>query len=856
MEAQLAEAVQIAQTLAYGNSSSATQTTLAITDGNALTLTATGSLSFNQTGTNTLELIGSAVGGSGTDSQTIAYGNSSSATQTTLAITDGNALTLTATGSLSFNQTSTNTLELVGAGIDTSNANFDNLTASTTLTALGDSNLATTTITGPLTTSGAVTNNGNLTNNGAVTNNATTTLKGALVDSNGNVGTAGQHLSSTGTATAWVTPTSGTDSQTIAYGNSATTTQTTLVITDGNALTLTATGSLSFNQTSTNTLELVGAGIDTSNASFDNLTVSTTLTALGDSNLASTTITGPLTTSSSVTNNGPVTNNATTTLGGALVDASGDVGTAGQVLSSTGTSTNWVDSFAPISGTATNSTLHWNGTAWVENTGLQSDGTSTTSLTTELIVANNATVTGTLEVTGNTTLTADLYVGANSTASGTLTANSTTTLKAALVDGAASSGTAGRVLTSTGTSTLWAVNTTLTDTDTDTKIQVEKGGDDDTIRFDTAGTERVVISNTGDVGIGNTSPTYTLDVYGSYRVQTLANNTAVASRTNGGDGFQGPPDYTIIDAIIYTSFTTGADITTTQTIFETGGNTTGTDFLITGGNFRVYAGNTSTIYISTPVLANTAYSAAVVYDLTANELRLYLTQTANAVLQASDLVATAVFSEGSWAGGDPTGVGALNTGNRAGISGNFLGTGLSQIDLYTTNDITAISSDKIRLVVDTAGNVGVGTASPTHTLTVSGTFSVTGAATFGSSISQTGTGVLHPDYVFEEYFEGGSEYNPSYRFTDLEEIESFLAANKHLPGVQSRAEIAKSGNWNLSENVRTNLEKIEELFLYTIEQEKELKAILESKALLEEENNALKASLATILKRLEKLENK
>ena len=46
----------------------------------------------------------------------------------------------------------------------------------------------------------------------------------------------------------------------------------------------------------------------------------------------------------------------------------------------------------------------------------------------------------------------------------------------------------------------------LTDLDGDTKIQVEESSDEDKIRFDTAGTERMIITDTGRVGIGNSSP--------------------------------------------------------------------------------------------------------------------------------------------------------------------------------------------------------------------------------------------------------------------------------------------------------------------------------------------------------------
>jgi hypothetical protein len=46
------------------------------------------------------------------------------------------------------------------------------------------------------------------------------------------------------------------------------------------------------------------------------------------------------------------------------------------------------------------------------------------------------------------------------------------------------------------------------------------------------------------------------------------------------------------------------------------------------------------------------------------------------------------------------------------------------------------------------------------------------------------------------------------------------------------------GSWNVTENVRTNLEKVEELFLYTIEQQKQIEAqqkeINELKAMVKE----------------------
>ena len=182
-----------------------------------------------------------------------------------------------------------------------------------------------------------------------------------------------------------------------------------------------------------------------------NTTVTGTLEVTGN-----TTLTADLYVGANTTASGTLTANSTTTLNAALVDALGNAGTDGQILSTTGTSTNWVDNFAPVAGTATNTTLRWNGTAWVEDDTFLNSGTGTATF------ASNITATGTLEVTGNTTLTADLYVGANTTASGTLTANSTTTLKAALVDSFGNEGTDGQILSSTGTSTQWVDANTAT----------------------------------------------------------------------------------------------------------------------------------------------------------------------------------------------------------------------------------------------------------------------------------------------------------------------------------------------------------------------------------------------------------
>ena len=166
---------------------------------------------------------------------------------------------------------------------------------------------------------------------------------------------------------------------------------------------------------------------------------------------------------------------------------------------------------------------------------------------------------------------------------------------------------------------------------------------------------------------------------------------------------------------------------------------------------------------------------------------------------------------------------ADNDGNVAKVKSNLLNGGSSSI---FSSDGTLTESRTIDLNNNdfsfTNGNVGIGTQSPNFTLTVSG------------SIGQTGAiAALHPDYVFEHYFDKDSSSNANYIRYSLEEVEEFIRQHKHLPGVQSRETIEASKSWNISENVRTNLEKIEELYLHTIEQQKKIEMLMQSLQALE-----------------------
>ncbi|UOY06585.1 hypothetical protein L0P88_22010 [Muricauda sp. SCSIO 64092] len=109
-----------------------------------------------------------------------------------------------------------------------------------------------------------------------------------------------------------------------------------------------------------------------------------------------------------------------------------------------------------------------------------------------------------------------------------------------------------------------------------------------------------------------------------------------------------------------------------------------------------------------------------------------------------------------------------------------------------------------RMVVDSNGNIGIGTTSPDMKLTVNGNIH--------AKEVKIDLNVPAPDYVFKS----------NYKLRSIEEVESFIKEHSHLPEIPSAKEFAKNGVMQAEMDMNL-LKKIEELTLYTIEQEKKLK---------------------------------
>lgn len=136
------------------------------------------------------------------------------------------------------------------------------------------------------------------------------------------------------------------------------------------------------------------------------------------------------------------------------------------------------------------------------------------------------------------------------------------------------------------------------------------------------------------------------------------------------------------------------------------------------------------------------------------------------------------------------------------------------LNFWNSSSSTNFSNIKVGDIIS-SGNVGIGTNNPDEKLTVKGKI----------HSEEVRVDLNVPaDYVFQKYFLGFSDLKSDYTMPSLEEVETFIEENHHLSGVPSAEEIIKEG-LHLKEMTNLLLQKIEELTLYTIEQEKRINAL-------------------------------
>lgn len=129
----------------------------------------------------------------------------------------------------------------------------------------------------------------------------------------------------------------------------------------------------------------------------------------------------------------------------------------------------------------------------------------------------------------------------------------------------------------------------------------------------------------------------------------------------------------------------------------------------------------------------------------------------------------------------------------------------TEIDSYVNNNGLSLSGSlKVNSTLPSsfAGNVGIGTITPKNLLDVAGTIHAKNIEVDLNNWS---------DFVFDK----------GYQLPSLIELEAHIKEHKHLPNIPSEAQVKEKGI-NIGEMQVKLLQKIEELTLYVIQQEKRI----------------------------------
>ena len=231
---------------------------------------------------------------------------------------------------------------------------------------------------------------------------------------------------------------------------------------------------------------------------------------------------------------------------------------------------------------------------------------------------------------------------------------------------------------------------------------------------------------------------------------------------------------------------------------------------------------------ATAITAGTGLTLSALNELTVNNLQGDVTGAPNATVIASDAITSDKIDN--------------QTIQTEDLADSSVSTDKIQIDAITNVELANNAVTNLNVIANAAIegskiNPDFGAQDITTSLDI-----FVGGSVFRGAMD------LHPDYVFEEYFLGSSELNENYNFETLDKIEAFVKQNYHLPGIKSAKEVKAEGIWNLTESNIQNLEKIEELFLHTIEQEHKIKK-------LESDNQVLSNELKSLQKDLEEIKS-
>ncbi|UAY53235.1 hypothetical protein [Ferruginibacter albus] len=194
------------------------------------------------------------------------------------------------------------------------------------------------------------------------------------------------------------------------------------------------------------------------------------------------------------------------------------------------------------------------------------------------------------------------------------------------------------------------------------------------------------------------------------------------------------------------------------------------------------------------------------------------------------------------------------------LGSNNLGLPGSTTEWVSTDPLLEIGNGDPRgdasnaLTILKNGSIGIATSTPnTNTkLDINGNANITGKVAIGSPMkwelltdnAKNYYLAVNGDAIFQkakvQLFGEWSDFvfNDNYKLLSISDVEKFIKKNKHLPDVPSAAEVKKDGI-DLGSNQAILLQKIEELTLYMIDQNKKIDAQTIRIKELEEKNNQI-----------------
>lgn len=336
------------------------------------------------------------------------------------------------------------------------------------------------------------------------------------------------------------------------------------------------------------------------------------------------------------------------------------------------------------------------------------------------------------------------------------------------------------------------------------------------------------------VGIGTNAPTARLHVFGSTNLDGTANVTGAATMASTLN-VTGATSLASTLNVVGNAFVNGAlTIGSIETLTDEGGFTMGcnSDFIsVTDGLNNL--GSTTGRWRGLMLRDNASIGTSSSRNLFADSVSISALNNgvaSNLAINSSNFTlsnagASSFINSGS---GNSMVVSGVGSGS-VGLTLNRVGAGSFDFRLLNNFGILEFqgSTDEFATVTNvwmnfnlSNGNIGMGTAANSlYKLSVCGTVRATEL--------RLETGWC--DYVFAD----------DYRLKSLDEVAAFIKVNKHLPGIEKASKVETEG-LHVASMSKAMMEKIEELTLYAIQQNEELKALKASNEKLQQQLNQLK----------------